>query len=243
MNAYTLGKDVQQIIDAAQSLDRQLSSLANSGECECPQLQYEEYATLPCVPSTRIEDNFGVSTPIRALSILAQNSQGNYLVEGVCDTPIPDGNGGSTNNIYLGRTELHGLLQLADDLNLLIGAANAQVDLCYGNHRFNNADLPLVYGMRFQWTPAANDFNNANAGLIVFLQAKLSASNNNCNIAVEARSQDQFQGPLTTFRMGNVATIQKLNTVAQAYLRSRVNKIGPMTIAVTNGVLTRLQTV
>lgn len=243
MDFYKLGRNLQQIIDAASSLNEQLSSLNSSGNCECSQFDTESYADLPCVPRGTIEDNFGVSTSIRALSILAQNAQRNYLIEGVCDTPIPDGHGGVLNNIYLCRTELHGLLQLADDLYVSLGAAQAKVDLCYGVHRFNNTDLPLVYGLRFQWSPSANDFNNANAGLIVFLQAKLSIQSSNCNISVEARSQDQFQGPLTTFRMGNIATIQKLNTVAQAYLRSRVNRIGPMTIAVTNGVLVTLQTV
>jgi hypothetical protein len=238
MNLYEVGKDLQQIIASAASIDRQLSSASCEHSAGSPE-RNSGSTTFPCKPKP-VEDDFNFTTVIGPLTVIAPNARNNdVIIEAVSKTEVTDAAGQSLgNSIYLVNSKLQGLLELAYNLNSHLGPNLAQVDLCYGLFSYNGSPLPIIYGISLHWSPSPNDYRNAGAGLIISLQAKLDEK---CNIKVDVQAATSASDPGVFFRMGNVGTIEKLNIVALAYFKSQVQKTGVQQLVVDSGVLNKIQ--
>jgi hypothetical protein len=221
MNFYEIGKDVQVILAAASAIDKKLS------EAVCLQTMSKQadegFFAIPCVPKRKIIDDLTFVAKLHALTIISNTARGNdYLVATVSSEELSDERGDSLGrNVYLGRNELQSMVELADNLNTHLKLG---VGLSYGVHEYSGSPIPVIFGIRAEWTAGAGDFTNAgNAGLLISLEAQLQA---NCGLRIRAKIKRSPNENAVEFRAGNQFTQEKLNALATAYFRSAVAKKG-----------------
>jgi len=245
MNLYELGKNVKSLRLIAEAIDEKLTqAVATSADGRVGETVRPFTTNFPCVPSREVVNDFGFTTTLSAFTIISNTARGDdYVVatvssEEVLDSKL-DQNGDPISfgsSIYLVRSNLQSMVELATHLN-------EAVSLCYGVYNYRAqpdppGDIPIIFGVRASWTPTSGDFNNVGEGLLVSLEARLNSS---CALRIRARFQTTFNGPITEFRAGDVATQQKLDALAAAYYRARVQRRGFNALSLDGDVLERMQ--
>ena len=204
--------------------------------------------SIACVPNVRIVDDLTFLTSLNAMTIVSNTARGgDYLVAVVSsEEPVDENGDGLGNNIYIGNSDLQSLIALATQLEALrVRPNDLAVQLSYGVVDYANfGRIPIIYGIRITWDPRGGDFGNSGAGLLTRLEAQLVGNGRVCDIRIRAGSRVNFNDPETTFRMGNTATVPKLDALANAFFRAAVGKTGFAELELVGGgvpVMRRVQ--